>query len=196
MKAMMKELRRGVLYTTVTMVLFGGVYHLLIWGIGRVAFPRQAEGSLLRRSDGTVIGSTLIAQKFTSPGYFQPRPSAVDYNAASTGASNHGPSNPEHLKVVGDRLKALTNQESVVPGIVPAEMVTTSGSGLDPHVPPAAADLQVARVAHARHLSPERVREMVRAHIQPPALGIFGRARVNVLELNQALDLAFPQVAR
>lgn len=100
---MLKEIRQGALFTLVTMVLLGGVYHGVVWGIGRVAFPRQAEGSLLRREDGRMVGSRLIAQKFERTAYFHPRPSAVDYNAASTGGSNLGPSNPDHLKAKGDR---------------------------------------------------------------------------------------------
>jgi potassium-transporting ATPase KdpC subunit len=182
------DLKRGALYTIVTMVLFGGIYHLLIWGIGRAAFPRQAEGSLVRRSDGTVVGSSLIAQKFAQARYFQPRPSAVDYNAASTGGSNYGPSNPDHLKAVRERVVTVVAQEGVSPADVPSEMVTASGGGLDPHIPPSAAELQVARVARARQVEAGRVRDLVRAHTRSPALGVFGRARVNVLELNLALD--------
>ncbi len=191
---MKTELKRAVLYTLVTMVLFGGVYHLLIWGIGRVAFPAQAEGSLLRRADGAVVGSSLIAQKFTKPGYFHPRPSGVDYNAASTGGTNYGPSNPDHLKAVKERLDAITAEEGVPGTLVPSEMVTASGAGLDPHIPPSAAELQVARVARARNVAPERVREVVSRHTEGPLLGVFGRARVNVLELNLALDQAFGAV--
>ena len=188
------ELKRAVLYTLATMVLFGGVYHLLIWGIGRVVFPAQAEGSLLRRADGTVVGSSLIAQKFTKPEYFHPRPSGVDYNAASTGGTSFGPSNPDHLKAVKERLDALIAEEGVPGTLVPSEMVTASGAGLDPHIPPSAAELQVARVARARSLAPERVREVVSRHTEGPLLGVFGRARVNVLELNLALDQAFGAV--
>jgi K+-transporting ATPase ATPase C chain len=185
---MKSEIQRGLLFTIVTMVLFGGVYHLFMWGVGRVAFPRQAEGSLIRRADGTVLGSSLIAQKFARPEYFQPRPSAVDYNAASTGGSNFGPSNPDHLKAVRERLDAVVKQEEVQAADVPSEMVTTSGGGLDPHIPPNAAELQIARVAHARGVEAARVRELVGAHTERPALGVFGRARVNVLTLNLALD--------
>ncbi len=188
---MHSDLKRGFLYTIVTMLLFGGGYHLLIWGIGRVAFPRQAEGSLVRRPDGTVVGSTLIAQSFESASYFQPRPSAVDYNGASTGGSNFGPSNPDHLKAVRERLNAFEKREGVSAANVPSEMVTASGGGLDPDIPPNAAELQVARVARARNVDPGRVRDLVRAHTKAPALGVFGRARVNVLELNLALDEAF-----
>ena len=185
---MLTELKRGLLFTVVTMILLGGAYHVVLWGIGRVLFASQAEGSLIRRADGTVVGSRLIAQKFTKPEYFQPRPSAVDYSAASTGGSNYGPSNPDHLKAVQERLDAITKLEGVDAGKVPSEMVTTSGGGLDPHIPPAAAELQAARVAAARGVAVERVLELVRAHTEPPTLGFLGRARVNVLELNLALD--------
>jgi potassium-transporting ATPase KdpC subunit len=185
---MLSDIKRGIRYTIVTMVLFGGVYHAFIWGVGRVVFPRQAEGSLMRRPDGTAAGSALIAQKFIRPEYFQPRPSAVDYNAASTGGSNFGPSNPDHLTAVRGRLDAVIKQEGVPAASVPSETVTTSGGGLDPHIPPNAAEIQVPRVARARHVDPSRIRELVRAHTEPPLLGVFGRARVNVLELNLALD--------
>jgi K+-transporting ATPase ATPase C chain len=185
---MKNEIKRGLLFAIVTMVLFGGVYHLLMWGIGRVAFPNQAEGSLIRRADGTVVGSSLIAQAFTRPEYFHPRPSGVDYNAASTGGTNYGPSNPDHLNAVSERLEAVTSKEGVSPGEVPSEMVTASGGGLDPHIPPNAAELQLARVARARNADAEQVRALVRAHTEGPFLGVFGRDRVNVLELNLALD--------
>jgi K+-transporting ATPase ATPase C chain len=185
---MTTEFKRGILFTLVTMILLGGVYNVVLWGIGRAVFPSQAEGSLIRRADGTVVGSRLIAQKFTRPEYFHPRPSAVDYNAASTGGSNHGPSNPDHLKVVEDRLAAIVAQEKVTPDRVPSELVTASGAGLDPHVPPAAADLQAPRVATARKVTVDRVRQLIAAHTEPATFGFLGRARVNVLELNLALD--------
>jgi len=185
---MVKELKQGILFTLVTMVLLGGGYNVVIWGIGQVAFPAQAEGSLVRRADGTIVGSRLIAQKFSRPEYFQPRPSGVDYNAASTGGTNFGPSNPDHLKVVRERLDAAMKQEGVAANQVPSEMVTASGAGMDPHIPPAAADIQAARVANARHVPVDRIRELIHAHTEPPTFGFLGRARVNVLELNVALD--------
>jgi len=187
---MLTELKRGLLFTVATMLLLGGGYHLLLWGVGRVAFPAQAEGSLLRRADGTIVGSRLIAQKFSRPEYFHPRPSGVDYNAASTGGTNYGPSNPDHLKAVRERLDAAMQQEGVPAGRVPSEMVTASGAGLDPHIPPAAAALQAPRVAAARGVAVDRVLALVEQHTEPPTFGIFGRARVNVLELNLALDSA------
>jgi K+-transporting ATPase ATPase C chain len=196
MAIMGKEIRQAVLFTLVTLPLCGGVYHGVIWAIGRTAFAAQAEGSLVRRDDGTVIGSRLIAQKFTRAEYFQARPSGVDYNAASTGGTNYGPSNPDHLKAVKERLDAVTTQEGVRAADVPSEMVTASGAGLDPHIPPAAADLQIRRVAAARGVPLDRVRELVEAHTEPPTLGLFGRARVNVLELNLALDAAFGAPSR
>jgi K+-transporting ATPase ATPase C chain len=188
---MFKEIKQGILFTVVTMVLLGGAYHLVIWAIGQAVFASRAEGSLIRRSDGTVVGSSLIAQKFTRPEYFQPRPSGVDYNAASTGGTNYGPSNPDHLKAVQERLDAVITQEAVTADQVPSEMVTASGGGMDPHIPPAAAELQVARVASSRKADVSRVRELIAAHTEPPTLGLLGRARVNVLVLNLALDEAF-----
>jgi K+-transporting ATPase ATPase C chain len=196
---MLTEARRGVLFTVVTMILLGAGYHLVLWGIGRVLFPAQAEGSLLRRSDGSVIGSRLVAQAFTRPEYFHPRPSAVDFNAASTGGSNYGPSNPDHLKLVRERLDARMALEGVGAAQVPSEMVTASGGGLDPHIPPAAAELQAGRVARARGVPVERIQELIRQHTEGPDLGFLGRAGVNVLELNLALDTslgAASQVAR
>ena len=185
---MLRELKQATLFTVITMLLFGGVYHGVVYAIGRVAFPAQAEGSLLRRDDGTVIGSRLIAQKFEKPEYFHPRPSGVDYNAASTGGTNYGPSNPDHLKAVRERLDAVTEREGVAAGQVPSEMVTASGAGLDPHISPEVAHLQAPRVAAARKVPVERVRDLIAAHTEPPMLGLLGRARVNVLELNLDLD--------
>ena len=148
------------------MVLLGGVYNVLLVGIGRVVFPAQAEGSLIRRADGTVVGSRLIAQKFTRPEYFHPRPSGVDYNAASTGGSNYGPSNPDHLKAVQERLDAIDGAgEGVTAAQVPSEMVTASGAGMDPHIPPAAAELQArARGLGARRVHRPRARARSGAH--------------------------------
>jgi K+-transporting ATPase ATPase C chain len=187
---MLQEITHGIRFALVAMALLGGGYHIVLWGIGRAAFPSQTEGSLIRRPDGTVVGSRLIAQKFTRPEYFRPRPSGVDYNAASTGGTNFGASNPDHLQAVRERLQTLMGQEGVSPGDVPSEMVTASGGGMDPHVPPAAAELQAPRVASARGVGIDRVRALIAAHTEPPAFGFLGRARVNVLELNLALDAA------
>lgn len=188
---MLTEIKRGVLFTIVTMLLFGGGYHVAVWALGRIAFRSQADGSLVWSGDGTVIGSRLIAQAFTGAEYFHPRPSAVDYNAAATGGSNSGPSNPDHLALVQKRLAAITGRDAVPASQVPSEMVTASGGGLDPHIPPAAANLQAARVAAARRVDRNRVRALIDALTEPPTLGFLGRARVNVLELNLLLDAQF-----
>jgi K+-transporting ATPase ATPase C chain len=164
---------------------------LVLWGIGAAVFSSQAEGSLIRRADGAVVGSSLIGQKFTRREYFQPRPSAVDYNAASSGGSNYGPSNPDHLRAVEERLDASVKQEGVVASQVPSEMVTASGGGMDPHIPPNGAEMQAARVASVRSVDVSRVRELIAAHTELPTFGLLGRARVNVLELNLALDETF-----
>ncbi len=188
---MVNQIKQGALFTIVTMVLLGGFYHAALWAIAHAAFPEQAEGSLIRRADGTIVGSRLIAQRFTRPEYFHSRPSAVDYNAASTGGSNHGPSNQDYLKTVKERLDAVTAQNGVRASQVPSEMVTASGAGLDPHIPPAAVNLQAVRVATARGVPIERVQSLIHAHTEPPTFGFLGRMRVNVLELNLDLDETF-----
>lgn len=192
---MLKELKQGILFTVITMLLLGFGYHLVLWGFGRLFFPGKAEGSLIRRADGTIVGSRLIAQKFERNEYFHPRPSVVDYNAAATGGSNYGPSNPDHLRLVRERLDDITKLEGVPAARVPSEMVTASGAGLDPHIPPHAAEIQLARVARSRNVSIDRVRQLVQSHTERPALGFLGRYRINVLELNLALDKAFGSAA-
>lgn len=194
---MRHELRQAVMFSAITMVLFGGLYHVGMWGLVSVVMPSRAEGSLVRGADGGVIGSTLIAQGFGGAGYLHPRPSAVDYNAASTGGSNLGPSNPSHHEDVAGRVLAFKelNGDDAVPL---AEMVTTSGGGLDPHVSPAAALAQAGRIAMARSVAVDRVIAIISDRVEAPALGVFGRSRINVLVVNLALDEAFgvpPSVA-
>jgi len=188
---MITEFKKALLFTLVTIVIFGGVYNLLLIGVGRTIFPEQAEGSLIRRANGTVVGSRLIGQKFAKPEYFHSRPSGVDYNATSAGGTNYGPSNPDHLKAVRERLDAVIAEDGVAASDVPSELVTASGGGLDPHIPPRAAELQAARVARARNVDVERVRALIAQHTEPPTFGFLGRARVNVLELNLDLDEVF-----
>lgn len=189
---MRHELIRSVRFTMITMLLCGGIYHVLVWGVGRLVFPAQAEGSLLRDDSGRVVGSRLIAQGFTRPEYFHPRPSAVDYNAASTGGSNVGPSNLDHLAAVRARLAAVRASEHVAIERVPSELVTTSGAGLDPHLPTKAVELQAPRVAAVRDVPLADVQALIRQHTEPPTFGLLGPARVNVLVLNLALDERFP----
>jgi potassium-transporting ATPase KdpC subunit len=188
---MRREIIRAFVFAAVTMLLFGGVYHGALWGIGRIAFRDQADGSLIRRADGTVVGSRLIAQRFTRPGYVQPRPSAVDYDASSTGGSNLGTSSPDQARLLRERLAAVCAREGVTAAQVPVELITASGSGLDPDLSLEAVALQERRVARARGVGVDRVHAIVTAQTEAPLWGVFGPARVNVLLLNLALDRAF-----
>jgi K+-transporting ATPase ATPase C chain len=190
---MFKEIKEGFLFTLVTMVLFGGFYPVLVWGVGRVVFSRNAEGSFIRKADGGILGSELVGQVFTRPEYFHGRPSAVDYNAASTGGSNYGPSNPDHLTAVRERASAIVEREGVSLDEIPSDLVTASGGGLDPHISPEAALIQVERIAHQRGVPAERVRELVNAHTEGPTFGFLGKPRVHVLKLNLALDSEVPK---
>ena len=192
---MTRDLTCGLRFAMVTMLLFGGAYPFAVWGLAQMAFRYQAQGSLVTRADGSVIGSTLIAQSFEGDAYVHPRPSGVDYNAASTGGTNFGPTSPDHLKAVRERIVAVREREALPAGIIPADLVTASGAGLDPHLSPAAIDLQVARVARVRGTTVDAVRRIVAAHTESPTLGVIGRTRVNVLQLNLALDGAFPRPA-
>ena len=184
---MKKNLVTAVLMTIATTIVFGIVYPFLVTAIAQLLFPNHANGQLIRRGE-RVVGSRLIAQPFTSARYFHPRPSAAGngYDAANSGGSNLGPTNQKLV----DRVKAaVVVAQSEDPNVsVPVDLVTTSGSGLDPDISPAAAAFQVPRVARARAISEERLRELVAAQIQPRTLGILGEPRVNVLELNLALD--------
>lgn len=183
----MKSLRNVLGLHFSTLVLFGILFPVLIWGIG-LLFPSQAAGLPIYKN-GKLIGFENIGQKFTDPKYFWSRPSAVDYNAASSGGSNKGPTNPEYLKQVKSRIDTLLKYN---PGIkkcdIPADMVTASGSGLDPHISVQGAMFQIHRVAIARNIDEMKVRKLVEANIEKPLLGLFGPERVNVIKLNLALD--------
>ena len=179
-----------VLLLALTLIT-GVAYPAVVTAISRVAMPAKADGSMIE-CDGKAIGSSLIGQPFSDPRYFWPRPSAtspVPYNGAGGSGSNLAPSNPALTKAVVERVAAL---KAAVPaaGAVPVDLVTASGSGLDPHVSPAAAYYQLNRVAKARGIPPEAVRRMVEEHTQDRTLGVLGEPRVNVLELNLALDRA------
>jgi potassium-transporting ATPase KdpC subunit len=187
---MRTELRPALVLLAVFTVLTGLVYPLALTGAAKLVFPRQAEGSLVVRG-GRAVGSHLIGQPFSEPRYFWGRLSAtapVPYDAAASSGSNLGPLNPALLDAARARIAALRAADPGAVGPVPVDLVTASGSGLDPHVSPAAAEYQVARVARARGLDPGVVRAVVRRHTEGRTLGLLGEPRVNVLEANLALD--------
>ena len=190
---MKKHLINAILMTVVTTVLLGILYPLLMTGLARVFFPKQAEGELIYSQDGKLAGSRLIGQPFTGPGFFHSRPSAAGtagYDATASSASNLGPTNGQLIaRVQGDvaRLKAAN------PGTpVPVDLVTTSASGLDPDITPAGAEFQVARVAKERNVPMSEIEKVVAAHTSNRQFGFLGEARVNVLELNLELEKRFP----
>lgn len=191
----MKNLIRPALSLLAALTLLTGLaYPLLVTAIGQAAFPAQAHGSLIVR-DGRLVGSALIGQEFTAPGYFWSRPSATTpqaYNAAASSGSNLGPLNPALADAVKERVRALRDADPGNRVPVPADLVTASGSGLDPHISPEAAQYQLARVARERGLPPAQVGELVARHTEARQWGLFGEPRVNVLELNLALDGALP----
>ena len=185
----MKNLITAILMTIVTTILLGLIYPLAVTGIAQLAFPDKANGQLIRRADGTIIGSRIIGQPFSRPGYFYSRPSAAGdagYDATASSGSNLGPTNQKLI----DRVKAdVARLQAENPGQpVPIDLVTTSGSGLDPHISPAAAEFQVPRVARDRGMSEADVQRIVNAHTEGRTFGFLGEPRVNVLELNLDLD--------
>ena len=181
--------------TVVTLVLTGIVYPLVMTGAAQVLFPSRAHGSLIDNGKGELIGSRLIGQPFANPAYFQPRPSAAGsgYDAgAASGGSNFGVTSKKLLDRVADTAKQLHAANPDAPhGPIPADLLTASASGLDPHITPAAAMWQLPRVARARSIAPERLRAVIEDHIEGRALGFIGEPAVNVLELNLALDRQF-----
>jgi K+-transporting ATPase ATPase C chain len=189
---MLSELRPAILMLLVLSLITGVAYPLLVTGIGQIVFPEQANASLVER-DGKIVGSRLIGQPFSDPKYFWPRPSAtgpVPYNAGASSGSNQGPLNPALADAVKERIEALRAADPGQTQGVPVDLVTASGSGIDPHISPAAAAYQVPRVARVRGLPEDRVRALVAEHTEGRQLGILGEPRVNVLLLNLALDAA------
>ena len=187
---MLKELRPALVVFVALTIVTGAAYPAVVTLVGGLAFPNQVRGSVIERG-GKAVGSRLLGQPFSSPRYFWSRPSATapqPYNGAASGASNLGPTHPALAAAVATRIAAL---RAVDPGNarpVPVDLVTASASGLDPHISVAAAEYQIARVARARNVTPAALAALVRAHTEPPTFGVLGEPRVNVLELNLALD--------
>jgi potassium-transporting ATPase KdpC subunit len=188
---MKKHLLTAVLMTFATTMLLGIIYPLVVTGIAQVLFPTQANGQLIQR-DGKTVGSVLIGQSFPGPAYFHSRPSAAGngYDAANTNGSQLGPTNQKLIDRVKNDVSAAQADHPGVP--VPIDLVTTSASGIDPHITPAAAEFQLSRIAKERGTTTDRLRALVAKHTQARQFGFLGEARVNVLELNLELDQQFP----
>ena len=185
----MKEIRPAIMMLFLFTVICGGIYPAVVTGLASAFFPKQAQGSFISDGNNRAIGSSLLGQPFSESRYFWSRPSAsgdFGYNPMASGGSNSGPSNPDFLKTVADRVKAL--RDTGVTGSIPADLVQASASGLDPHITPQSAALQLTRVARERHLGQAELERVVVAHTEPRQLGFLGEPRVNVLELNLALD--------
>jgi len=189
---MKKNLLISIWFTLLTTVLLGIVYPLVVTGLAQVLFPRQANGELIRRG-GVLVGSHLLGQPFTAPGYFWSRPSAAGnagYDPTSSSGSNLGPTNKMLIDRVDASVKSLQPTNPNAP--IPADLVTTSGSGLDPDISPAAAEFQIPRVAHERGMTEDQVRVLVKAHTHGRQFGFLGEPRVNVMDLNLDLDDTHP----
>ena len=188
---LLQEVKVSVLATLALLVILCGIYPLVVWGIAQVAFPGRANGSLMASKE-KIVGSALLAQNFSSPQYFHPRPSAagdVGYDGTSSGGSNLGPLSQKLVDQVKARVAAYrTENELPADTLVPGDAVTASGSGLDPHISLRNAELQVPRVAKTRKLAEDKVRGLIQNAIEGPDLGLLGEPGVNVLKLNLALD--------
>jgi K+-transporting ATPase ATPase C chain len=188
---LLQEIKTSIVALAALLIILCGLYPVVVWGIAQIAFPRQANGTLVTRQ-GQVVGSALIAQNFTSPGYFHPRPSAAGdngYDGANSGGSNLGPLSRKLVDQVKERIAAYRAENHLAPDVpIPADAVTASGSGLDPHISLKNAAFQAPRVAAARILSPDRIKTLMETCTDGPDLGFLGEPRVNVLRLNLALD--------
>jgi K+-transporting ATPase ATPase C chain len=188
---MTTHLKPAILLFTLLTLITGVIYPALVTGLTQILFPKQANGSLIIDRQGRTIGSELIGQSFSDPKYFWGRPSATSpyaNNAGASSGSNLGPTNPALVDAVKARIQALKDADPANHRPVPVDLVTASGSGLDPHISPAAADYQIGRIAKARHLGQDKLQELVAAHTEGRQWLLLGEPRVNVLQLNLALD--------
>jgi len=190
---MKKNLTTAILMTIATTVLLGIVYPLVVTGIAQVIFPKQANGQLIQKA-GRTVGSRIIGQGFSGADYFHPRPSAAGsgYDAANSGGSNLGPTNKKLVERVNQDVASLHTENPNQ--AVPIDLVTTSASGFDPHITPAAAEFQLSRVAKARGINQDALRKLIAKHMEGRQLGVLGEPRINVLELNLELDERFPTI--
>jgi K+-transporting ATPase ATPase C chain len=186
----LRHVLTSVLYTVVTVVALGLIYPLLVWGLGAVLFHHQAGGSLIVDKSGMVIGSELVGQNWSKPQYVHGRPSAAGkgYDPTSTGGTNLGPTSKKLIDSMKNAIAALRKANPAATGPIPMDLVTSSASGIDPDVSPESAYYQVPRIAKARGMTPAAVRALVTAHVVQRQFGVLGEPRVNVLELNRALD--------
>ena len=185
----MKDIKPAILMFVAFTIICGGIYPAIVTGVAYAVFPKQAKGSFIADKSGKEIGSALIGQPFSDPKYFWPRPSATTdfgYNPAGSSGSNSGPTNPAYLETVAGRVKNL--RDTGLTGPLPGDLVQASASGLDPHISPESAKMQIARVAKARGMSEEELTKLVAGHTNERQLGFFGEPRVNVLVLNLELD--------
>ena len=189
----MKEIKPAILMLILFTVICGGIYPAAVTALAQVIFPKQAMGSLITIESGKLLGSTLIGQPFSDPKYLWPRPSATTdfgYNPMASGGSNASPTNPAYLKTVGERQKGL--RVAGVNGPVAADLVQASASGLDPHISPQAANVQIRRIAKARGVNEERVARVIAEHLEERQFGFIGAPRINVLAVNLELDIIKP----
>ena len=180
-------LRASIGLTIVSLGLCGFLYSATVTGLGQLLFPAQANGSLIEL-DGKILGSSLVAQPFTDPKYFQPRPSAANYDPMAMAGSNMARTNPELTKIIEQRIADIEARDHIEGRQIPSDLVTASGSGIDPEISLKSAMIQVQRVAEARHLSDQQVIELIQEYTLKPTFGVLGQERINVLELNLALD--------
>ena len=180
-------LRASIGLTIVSLGLCGFLYSATVTGLGQLLFPAQANGSLIEL-DGKILGSSLVAQPFTDPKYFQPRPSAANYNPMAMAGSNMARTNPELTKIIEQRIADIEARDHIDGRQIPSDLVTASGSGIDPEISLKSAMIQVQRVAAARHLSDQQVIELIQQYTLKPTFSVLGQERINVLELNLALD--------